>query len=286
MKRKLLFLFSILLVVSGLFLFVGILFSFKNVGKGALQVTANIKSKVYLNGTYIGDTQLCKCNQNETIKSGEYDLRIEPNDTTYSAFTTRIRINGGVLTAVDRSFLPGSLASAYILTLEKSTVKKPQILITTIPDGAMVTVDSVPSGATPFLTDTLSSSEHEVEIQKQGFRKKTIRIRSVDSHKLIVNALLGTEGQGEDITPPQASDQKPKEETITPTPAQKITVTILSTPNGFLRVREGAGTSYREVTRVNTGDSFDVISEENGWYQIQIDSSTTGWISSQFAKKN
>ena len=127
MKRKLLLGLSIILVASGLFLLALIIFSFKNVGKGALQVTANIKSKVFLDGKYIGDTQLCKCNQNETIPTGNYELRIEPLDTTYSAYTARVKINGGVLTAVDRTFLPSSLASAYILTLEKLNITKPEI---------------------------------------------------------------------------------------------------------------------------------------------------------------
>lgn len=284
MKRKLLFGLSILLVASGLFLFVRVLFSFKNVEKGALQVTANIKSRVYLNGNVIGDTQLCKCNQNDTLQEGEYDIRIEPHDTTYTAYTARVRINGGVLTAVDRTFLPGSLASSYVLTLEKSQTQKGELIVTTIPEGAMVTIDSVASGATPFTTDKLSISEHELEIQKQGFAKKTIRIRTVEGHKLIVNATLGTEGDGDETTTPTPSVGPSG--TIAPSPTEKETVTILDTPNGFLRVRSGAGTTFSEVTRVDSGKTFDILAEEEGWYQIQVDAETTGWISSQFAEKN
>lgn len=284
MKRKLLFGLSIILVASGLFLFVRVLFSFKNVEKGALQVTANIKSRVYLNGNLIGDTQLCKCNQNDTLQAGEYDIRIEPHDTTYTAYTARVRINGGVLTAVDRTFLPGSLASSYVLTLEKSQSQKGELIITTIPEGAMVTIDSVASGATPFTTDKLSVSEHELEIQKQGFAKKTIRIRIVDGHKLIINATLGTEGS-EEVTANPTPTTTPAEG-ISPTPTTSGKVTILDTPNGFLRVRSGAGTTFPEVSRVNSGDTFDLLNEASGWYEIQVDSDITGWISSQFAEKN
>lgn len=287
MKRKLLFLLSILLVVSGLFLLVRVIFSFQNVERGALQVTATIKSRVFLNGKLIGETQLCKCNQNDTLATGNYELRIEPEDTNYAAFTTRIDINGGVLTAVDRTFLPGSLASAYSLTLEKTDKAKPELLITSVPDGAMVTIDSVPSGVTPFKTDTLSSSEHELEIQKQGFAKKTIRIRTVDKHKLLVNAQLGTEGgdQSLQITP-SATPTPIAGVTLTPTPTTKNTVTILDTPNGFLRVRSGAGTTFSEVTKVKPGETYQLLDEKSGWYQIQVDSNTKGWISSQYAKKS
>ncbi len=286
MKRKLLLFLSVILIVAGLFIFLKVLSSFKTSGKGALQVTANVKSTVFLDGKQIGATQLCKCNQNDTIKTGEYEIRVEPQDTQYAAYTTRIKINSGVLTAIDRTFLPGSLASSYSLTLEEATSQKPQLLITSIPEGAMVTIDSVPTGATPLTTDSLSASEHEIEIQKQGFSKKTIRIRSVENHKLIVNAMLGTEGaqEAEDslVTPtPEIVNV-----TTTPAPAVNITVTILDTPNGFLRVRDGAGTTFKEVARVNTGETFNLADEQTGWYQITLTDGTTGWISSSFAKKN
>lgn len=262
-----------------------VLFSFKNVEKGALQVTANIKSKVFLNGNLIGDTQLCKCNQNDTLQAGEYNIRIEPYDTTYTAYTARIRVNGGVLTAIDRTFLPGSLASSYVLTLEKSQSQKGELVITTIPEGAMVTIDSIATGATPLTNDKLSISEHELEIQKQGFAKKTIRIRTVEGHKLIVNATLGTEGDGTEISLTPTPSVVPTG-SITPSPSVKSTVTILDTPNGFLRVRSGAGTTFSEVTRVDSGKTFELLDESEGWFQIQVDTNTTGWISSQFAEKN
>ena len=285
MKRKLLLGLSIILVASGLFLLAFIIFSFKNVGKGALQVTANMKSKVFLDGKYIGDTQLCKCDQNQTISTGSYELRIEPTDTTYSAYTARIKINGGVLTAVDRTFLPSSLASAYILTLEKLNTKKPELVITTIPDGAMITIDSIPLGVTPYKTDSLPSSEHEIEIQKQGFAKKTIRIKTVEGHRLNVKAQLGTEGSGEELLLPTKAISK-QDNGAQPTPTvAPVKITILDTPNGFLRVRSGPGTSYPEVGRVKPGEIYDVLKEDNGWYQITLNDKTVGWVSSQFAKK-
>lgn len=287
MKRKLLLGLSIILVASGLFLLAFIIFSFKNVGKGALQVTSNMKSKVFLDGKYVGDAPLCKCDQKETIPTGSYELRIEPADTTYSAYTTRIKINGGVLTAVDRTFLPSSLASAYILTLEKSNAKKPEVIVTTIPDGAMVTIDSVPLGATPYKSDSLSSSEHEIEIQKQGFAKKTIRIKTVEGHRLTVKAQLGAEGNAGELLQPTKTDSKQDADTKpTPTISAVSKITILDTPNGFLRVRSEPGTANSEIGRVKPGEIYDVLKEENGWYQITLSDKTQGWVSSQFASKN
>ena len=286
MKRRLLLALSIILVASGLFLLVRVIYSFKDIEKGGLQVTSNVKGRVLLDNKYIGNIPVRKINQPDTVAVGNYELRIEPEDKTLTAYTARVRVNGGVLTAVDKTFLPGSLGSSYVLTLEKSSSPKPQIEITTIPDGALVTIDSVALGATPFKTDSLSASEHEVEIQKEGFAKKTIRIRTVDNHILVVSASLGT---GDIGTIPQITPSLSHALTGTPaaSPSPEVTgkVTILPTPNGFLRVRSGAGTSFSEVGRVKPNETYDILSEQSGWFEIQLDATTTGWVTSQYSKK-
>jgi hypothetical protein len=286
MKKRLLLALSIILVASGIFLLVRVIYNFKDIERGGLQVTSNAPGRVLLDGKYIGDIPVRKINQQETIPTGDYELRIEPQDTTLTAYTAKIRINGGALTAVDKTFLPGSLGSAYVLTLEKSSKPKAQIEITTIPDGALVTIDSVAVGSTPYKSDTLSASEHEVEIQKEGFAKKTIRVRTVDNHILVLSTNLGT---GDIGTIPQATpstSQPTPSVSPSPSPNTKNTVTILATPNGFLRVRSGAGTTFEEVTRVKQGETFTLLDEKNAWYQIQVDDQTSGWISSQYAKKD
>ncbi len=285
MRRKLLLGLSIILVASGLFLLVKVIYSFRDIEKGGLQVTSNMKGRVLLDGKEIGIIPVRKTSSPDTIPVGNYELRIEPEDTTLASYTARVRINGGVLTAVDKTFLPGSLGSAYTLTLEKSQNPKPKIDITSVPSGALVTVDSVAVGSTPYTSGSLSASEHEIEIQKEGFSKKTIRVRTVDRHTLVVSVALGTGDIGTvqiptDITPTSSI-------TLTPTPLTAVaaTITILPTPNGFLRVRGGPSTSFGEVARVKPGETYTVLTEENGWYEIQAEG-VNGWISSQFARKN
>jgi len=286
MARKLLFLLAVVLITAGLFLFAKVLDSFKNPGKGALQITTNVKSKVFLNGIDIGTAPFCKCTESETIKAGIYDLRIEPENTALAAFSTKVSINGGVLTAVERTFLPGAYASASILTLEKITTEKPELVITSLPDQAIVTVDSAAKGITPFQANDLSDSEHELKITKDGFQEKTLQIQLRNNHRLIVELYLGTQASDEELKK-EVTEEEPKETTegeVINEVTQKIT--ILDTPNGFLRVRSGAGTNFPEITRVNTGEEFDLLSEDSGWVEIQVDENTTGWISSEFTQKN
>lgn len=284
MKKRLILGLSIILVASGFFLLIRVIYSFKDIEKGGLQVTANTGGKVYLNGKFIGELPLRKVDQGDTISTGNYEIKVDSDDKTLSSYTARVSINGGVLTAVDKTFLPGSLGSAYILTLEKSSIAKPQIEITSIPSGALVTIDSVPVGATPYSSSSLSASEHEVEIQKEGFAKKTIRIRTVENHILVVSATLGT---GELGSEPQFN--LPQEATPSaipiPTSVTNSKVTILKTPNGFLRVRSGPSTTFSEVARVKTGETYTITDEQSGWYEIRLDDGTTGWITSQYGSK-
>lgn len=285
MKKRLLLGISIILVSTGLFLLIRVIYSFKDIERGGLQVTANIGGKVLLDGKYIGDLPLRKVDQSDTISAGNYEIKVEPEDKSLSPYTARISINGGVLTAVDKTFLPGSLGSSYILTLEKSSNQKPQIEITSIPTGALVTIDSVPVGATPYSSSSLSASEHEVEIQKEGFAKKTIRIRTVENHTLVVSATLGT---GEIGSQPQFDLPKEASPSAIPIPTAISTskATILKTPNGFLRVRGGPSTTFGEVARVKTGESFTITDEQSGWYEIQLEDGTAGWVSGQYASKS
>ena len=278
---------SIILVASGLFLLVRVIYSFKDIEKGGLQVTSNVKGRVLLDNKYIGDIPVRKVNQPDTVAVGNYELRIEPEDKTLTAYTARVRVNGGVLTAVDKTFLPGSLGSSYILTLEKSSSPKPQIEITTIPDGALVTIDSVALGATPFKTDSLSASEHEVEIQKEGFAKKTIRIRAIENHILVVSASLGTGDIGTipQITP-NLSPTLTGTPTASPSPEVKGKATILPTPNGFLRVRSGAGTSFSEVGRVKPNESYDILSNNPGGLKFKLMHQLPDGLPRNMQKKN
>ena len=278
MKRILIGIAAGVIILIGLFLIYKFFILTRSQEKGALQITSNIKAQILLNGKYIGEAPLCKCNAQDVIPIGEYELKIIPQDKSVSEFNARIKILPNVLTAVDRTFLPGAFASAYIITLEEKSTKDAELFISAIPDGALVSIDSNPSGVTPLTEKTLPPSEHEIEIQKQGFAKKTIRVRTVPGFTLVVNALLGVESGEEEILAP--TEEKSPEEAAEAKP--KKIAEISSTPTGFLRVREGAGKNFAEVAQVKPGEKYPVLEELELWVKIQIDTQTSGWVSSDF----
>lgn len=279
MKKKIVGFLSIVLIFIGFFLLFQVIASFIPKGKGALQVTSNVKAKILLNGKEIGSAPLCKCDEGDRIAEGNYTIQIIPEDSS-NTYTSKIKIGKNVLTAIDRTFLPGSYASAYTLYLEKIFSGEPELFISSLPTSALVSIDGNDEGVTPLLEKKISPSEHEVELQKGGYGKKTIRVRTVNGYKLIVEAVLGTV--------PSANEQLPGNEppaTPTPTGEEKPKVVILDTPTGFLRVRSQPNTSSSEVGRVNPGDELILLSEENGWFQIELDSGDKGWVSSDYAEK-
>ena len=62
--------------------------------------------------------------------------------------------------------------------------------------------------------------------------------------------------------------------------AQKAT--ILTTGVGWLRVRSEPTLNGVEVTRVNVGDTFDVLEEGDEWVKIKISEDTEGWVYSSY----
>jgi hypothetical protein len=288
MKRNLLLVVAVILIVVGLFLLVQVFKTLNPAGQGGLQVTSNIKASVYLNDVNIGETPLCKCDQNNTVSQGEHTIKIVPSDSQYAPFVVKVKVEPELLTAVERTFLPGSLASAYVLTLEKIKSKEAQLFVGTLPDSAIITVDSIPRGASPYFLNQISESEHEVEIEKEGFAKKTIRVKTLAEHKLLISAYLGTDNEEissnlEKVSPtptisttPSESDESDSENTIT----------IDDTSVGFLRVRSTSSTSGQEIGRVDPGETFTYTRSQNGWFEITLSDGKKGWVSGDYVTEN
>lgn len=283
MKKYAAYALSVSLIIIGLFVLAFAVRAIKPKGQGALQVITNIKGSVALDEKPLGNTPLCKCEQGNMLQEGTYTLTVSPDDKTLTPYTAKITIAPGVLTAVERTFLPGSLASSYILTLERSNSTTPQLVVTSIPTGSMVTIDGSPQGITPYLQQNITASEHELEIQKAGYGKKTIKIRAVGGYKLIANVFLGT-GQNEADQTAIPSPTLSITPTASPSGAASASVKILQTPTGFLNVRKGPGAGNAIVGRALPGDIYPYIGEQSGWFEITF-KGQNGWISSQYSQK-
>lgn len=276
--RKLLYIFVPILIAVLLFGLV-LFFLSSRKEKGALQVTSKPDSKVYLNGVQIGQTPLCKCELKDMLEAGEYTIKLVPVSGDSKPFEQKIKISSKVLTVVDRNFGPTGLENGSIISLsEISDNKDAQISVVSFPDSVQVFLDNSLQGQTPILLKNITDSDHELKLTKEGYKDKIVRIRTVLGYKLDALIFMGINPE---IATASATPSSTSSAIIS-----SSRVTIQNTPTGFLRVREDASVAADEITQVKPGEIYDLIEEKSGWYKIQIDSKTSGWISAQYAKKN
>jgi hypothetical protein len=245
--------------------------------KGALQVTSSPASEVYLNDKHIGKTPLCLCQGDNMVDVGEYTIKLVPTSGDFEPFQNKISITQKILTVVDRSFAQTAMAQASIITLKEIEDKKQaQISVVSFPTGADVYLDSNLVGKSPISLKNVTESDHEIKVTKAGYKEKSIRIRALLGYRLDSIVYLG-------VDPSVVGEEQPASASAILNTGQKVI--IGETPTGFLRVRERPTTSSSEVGRVEPGEEFDLLDEENGWYRIKLPGEIEGWVSGQYARK-
>ncbi|HUQ85639.1 MAG TPA: PEGA domain-containing protein [Candidatus Limnocylindrales bacterium] len=277
----------IFILISALFLgflIFGVFQQFFNSGskKGALQVTSTPESKVYLDDKYIGQTPLCKCESADTLKTGDYTFKLVPQDKSFSEYQEKITVSEGVLTVIDRKFGNDSKSSGSVISLTPLKDKKStELLIVSIPSKSNIFLDNNEIGQTPFLFKNPTESDHALRVIKDGYTDKTVRIRTPLGYKLTVIMYLSTgDSSSIDSVTPTASPSAALAPTL---PVGQVV--ILNTPTGFLRVRVSASVAGSEIGRVAPGETFELVSEQPGWYQIKLKNGQVGYVSSQYVSK-
>ena len=277
MKKIILFLAPLLIAIA---IFFGILFFLdRKSGKGALQVTSVPQSRIYLDSKLLGTTPLCACELAQMLNVGDYAIKLVPTDGNFRPFEEKITINKTTLTVVDRTFSDNGESDGSIISLSSLNNKKDvEILVVSLPEGANVFLDNNPVGVTPLLLKQVSESDHDLRVTLTGYKDKSIKIKTALGFKLNALVFLGVKV---DLSPtPAASSQALLSPTVTTSQ-----VLILKTPTGFLRVRESSSVSSLEISRVLPGETYELISEKEGWFELKLISGKKGWVSSSYAVK-
>ncbi len=276
MKRFLMWVVPLLIAIP---VFIGmVVFLNQKTGKGGLQVTSVPQSQVYLDGKLIGKTPLCKCERADMISVGDHVVKLVPAGTAFLPFEAKVTIYKSVLTVLDRTFGNGASSAGSVITLTPLADKNAtQFFIISFPDKAQVLLDGSPVGVTPLLLKSITASDHEMTLKKDGYKDKVIRVRAAKGYKLSSIVFMGI--SDEIVT---ASASAVASSSAAPS---VVKILILDTPTGFLNVRESASLGGSIIQKVNPGDSFDLISEQTGWYEIKLTDGKIGWVNSQYASK-
>lgn len=252
--------------------------------KGALQVTSSPQSKVYLNNNYVGVTPFCKCQESEMLSSGSYTIRVVPQDSNYVAYQEKVNVTKGVLTVVDRKFEKGGVSDGSIITLLPLDDKNAtEVSILSLPEKTTIFLDDQNIGETPLKFTHASADEHIIRMQKTGYLEKTLKVRMQKGYTLVIQAQLSVDvnvANGLSVSASASSTLSP-----TPVTGMSQTVKILDTPTGFLRVHAQNSLSSDEIGRVNPNETFPLVSQTQGWFQIKLTDGTNGWISNTYAVK-
>jgi hypothetical protein len=274
LTKILLILISIILIIAVSFFLIGYL----NPQNAGLSIGTTPISTVYIDGTLMGKTPY------ELVrKPGEIEVKLVPEitDKQLVSYEVKVKLNSGIRTIITREFgETDENSSGSVISFEKTGGDEAQIAVVSIPDEASVAIDGLARGFSPIKISSLIPGEHQLVISKTGCQEKTLSVKTIAGYKLTAIVKLAV------------SQEAPKEET--PAEIKKpVMVEILSTPNGFLRVRSAASVNSSEVARVNPGDQFLLIQEdsESGWFEIEYQSETAtssaklGWVSNQYSKK-
>lgn len=244
----------------------------KGSGKGEIKVTSQPATTVFINGENKG-----KIPQTVKVDPGEYTVKLVPDDeTTTATFEQKITVNAGTQTYVNVSLGATSVSSGWeIVSLEQSKGSDTEIAIFSQTDASEVNVDGERKGTTPLSFADITDGSHEVKLAASGYAERAIPINVSKGYKLTISAQLPlTSGA------PAASDSA----TTKPDEAKQM-VTIKDTPTGWLRVRDDASTAGKEVGRVNPGEKYELVEEQEEWYKIAYKEGEEGWVSATYAEK-
>lgn len=266
-KKIAVIVFAILFVFLAFF----ILWHYMKPVKAEIDIKSYPQALVYINGQEVGKTPY----QDRNFKPGVTEIKLVAEGIN-TQWERQINIPPQTTVIINRTLSDdASKIEGHILYFEDSGKNNVAgLIINSIPQGASIVIDGEMKGETPLTLSDLSPGEHKITASLPSYKSKEIITNAIAGYKLVAEISLSR-----DVELPE-NDSKEQEEKQ----EKKPMVRILDTPTGWLRVREEASTSSKELGRVNPGNEFVLLDENNGWYKIEYEE-TEGWISSTYAEK-
>jgi len=126
--------------------------------------------------------------------------------------------------------------------------------------------------------ENVMKGDHELSVFMPGFFRRTQKVNVDPGYRVNAAFKLAID---ESATPIKVAENKQATDSAKTT---KTKITIKNTPTGWLRVREEPTLNASESGRVNPGETFELLDEQDGWYKINLDGKE-GWVSSQYSTK-
>jgi hypothetical protein len=273
----------LLLAVGGLYLIFANFNPLTLKQKAGLQVTTNdIPATLFLDDQYLDKTPFI----DRKIQPKNYVLRIQPDDATYAAYETPIKLNKGIVTIVNWKPGPTSASSGGVIyEMEKLNTNDTQVELQTVPDGAIITFDQGAKQFSPLLMTGITEGVHEFEVSLPSFKTQQHTVNVLKGHRVTITVILGrldevpttvTPANPEPSATEQLSDNEPQ--------VQILKTNFFVNEREVLRVRATASPAGAELGFAPVGQRYHLIDELADWFQIEFEGQP-GWVSAQFSQK-
>ncbi|OGM24845.1 hypothetical protein A2715_03705 [Candidatus Woesebacteria bacterium RIFCSPHIGHO2_01_FULL_39_32] len=270
------------LILLGLILGGGLLFIVIDLFKpkvAGLFVETNPSAKVLVDGVQMGMTPY-----RTTTKPGEVIILLIPEsfNVSLATYETKVTLIPGVETVIRREFRElDDVSAGEIVSFDKINKDETSLAVVTDPDSAQLTIDGIDRAYTPHKTSSILPGEHTLDISADGYLDRVVRVKTHRGYKLTAFVKLGKTSMNPQESSPTTIP------TPEPTSSYERKVEILQTDTGFLRVRENPSTLGKEIRQVRPGESYSLldIDGKTGWFKIELEDGTVGWISNQYARE-
>lgn len=216
---------------------------------------------VFLDGQEVGKTPF----EDKNLAVKQYSVKLDKDGVSW---TGSVKLTGQTMTIINRDLAKDPTSqSGEILTLDKGK----GITIISNPADSEVEIDGKIYGKTP-ININISTGEHTILVSHPNYLKRSIKTSLPSDFNLTVSVDLALSEA--DLTTISAP-------VITQTPE----LIVKSTPTGFLRVRDQASLSGKEITQVHTGDKLVLLEELSGWDRVRLSNGTEGFVSSAYVEK-
>ena len=247
--------------------------------KSGIEVVSNPTAKIIIGGKDAGMTPY----KNNSLKPGENEIIIRTIDGKQE-WKRKIYLQNFTTTVVQREFGAESENSGgYVLFMEKTgDSEKAGIIVNSNIDKSSVFIDGEMKGFTPMKVENIGEGDREVLISFPSYKTINVFVKAAKGYRLVIDAELAVDS-GKNLT--SEFDKTIEEENTLSNLVDQKKIKILETETGWLRVRSGATASAGEIAKVKPGEEYVLVSEQEGWYQIDLGDSKLGWISSSYAEK-
>ncbi len=242
---------------------------------GGLRIETSPKASVFVNGELNGTTPF-----EGSFPAGKILLRLVPEGSSENliSYETSVNLEEGTETVIGRNFRTSEdESSGYVVSFEKSAAKTASLTAISLPDASQVVIDGVSRGFSPYNISAISPGMHTVTIKSPGYTDFTMTVKTVVGFRLTFYVKLGLASQNSFI----------KNDSV-----NQKTVTILDTPEGYVKVKAAPGDNNEYIAQVKSGETYPYVDTdvETGEVEIQyqapksgMPSGLTGWIPGNLA---